>query len=117
MHQEFHRPAEKNVPPRYARHYYDLAMLADSRYKAEALADPALLQLVVEHKQCFFRCGWARYDTARPGTLHLAPAEFRCPGLRTDYNAMRVMFFGEVPGFDDIVSTLVDLEKEFNSHA
>jgi hypothetical protein len=117
LHQEFHRPAEKAVPPRYARHYYDLAMLAGSNYKTEALAERALLESVVKHKQCFFRCGWAHYDTARSGSLRLVPAEIRRPGLRTDYNAMRIMFFGEVPNFDDIVSTLVDLEKEINDIA
>ncbi len=99
---------------RSARHYYDLAMLANSRNRAEALADLELLENVVAHKQCFFRCGWARYDIARPGTLRLAPAENRRPGLRTDYNAMRVMFFGEVPEFKEVVSTLVDLETEIN---
>jgi hypothetical protein len=49
--------------------------------------------------------------------LRLVPAEIRRPGLRTDYNAMRIMFFGEVPNFDDIVSTIVDLEKEINDIA
>jgi hypothetical protein len=31
--------------------------------------------------------------------------------LRKDYEKMNVMFFGEVPSFDDILSGLAELEK------
>jgi hypothetical protein len=34
-----HRPAEKRLPGRYSRHYYDVAMLAQSAIRAEALAN------------------------------------------------------------------------------
>jgi hypothetical protein len=69
LHAEFHRPAEKAMPDRYSRHYYDLAMLAQSPVRAEALADLALLDQVVRHKETFYPSGWARYDLARIGSL------------------------------------------------
>jgi hypothetical protein len=59
LHAEFHRPADKALPDRYSRHYYDVAMLAQGPIRAEALADMALLDQVVIHKQTFYPSGWA----------------------------------------------------------
>ena len=83
LHAEFHRPAEKALPDRYSRHYYDLAMLAQSPVRAEALADLALLDQVVRHKETFYPSGWARYDLARVGSLRLVPPEERRAALET----------------------------------
>jgi len=54
LHQEHHRQEDKELPDRYSRHYYDLAMLAQSKYKSAALEYLELLARVVEHKKCFF---------------------------------------------------------------
>lgn len=69
LHHEVHRPDESVQPPRYSRHYYDLAKLADSEIKSSALADTDLLANVVEFKQRFYPRGWARYDLAKPGSF------------------------------------------------
>lgn len=114
LHQEHHRPEDKNLPDRYSRHYYDLAMLAKSKYKSAALEDLNLLARVVEHKKCFFRCGWANYDQATPGTFRLLPQPSRVADLQRDYSRMLSMFFGDRPLFDDVVSILSDLEIEIN---
>ena len=114
LHAEFYRPPEKPMPDRYSRHYYDLAMLARSPIRAEALADTALLEQVVRHKQTFYPSGWARYDLARAGSLRLVPPRERLAALERDYRSMSVMIFGEPPSFDSIVETLGALEKEIN---
>ena len=75
LHAEFYRPAEMAVPDRYSRHYHDLAMLAQSPVRSEALADLALLDQVVRHKETFYPSGWVRFDLARVGSLRLAPTE------------------------------------------
>ncbi len=36
LHAEFHRPADKALPDRYSRHYYDVALLAQGPIRAEA---------------------------------------------------------------------------------
>jgi hypothetical protein len=54
LHAEFYRPAEKDIPLRYSRHYYDLAMMAASTIRDEALSDIQLLNQVVKHKQTFY---------------------------------------------------------------
>jgi hypothetical protein len=114
LHAEFYRPAEKAMPDRYSRHYYDLAMLAQSPVRGEALADLALLDQVVRHKETFYPSGWARYDLARVGSLRLVPPDERRAALERDYRSMRVMIFGEPPTFDSIIETLAALEKQIN---
>jgi hypothetical protein len=50
LHAEYHRSGAKPLPERYSRHYYDVAMLAESHIRADALADMPLLVQVVRHK-------------------------------------------------------------------
>jgi hypothetical protein len=114
LHQEYHRPMEKSLPARHSRHYYDMAMLARSEHKDTALCDRELLKRVVEHKMAFFRCGWAKYDLAVPGSFRLSPASERLSDLKADYGAMGVMFFGDIPGFDEVLALIGELEGEIN---
>ena len=117
LHAEFHRPKEKATPDRYSRHYYDLAMLAQGKWRNEALADMQLLADVVKHKQTFYPSAWARYDLARPGSLQLVPAEDRKEALEKDYGRMGEMIFGKPPAFGEIMETLKELEQEVNKEA
>lgn len=115
LHHEAHRPAGNVQPPRYSRHYYDLARLATSPIKTAALADTALLAEVVAFKQRFYPRPWARYDLACPGSLRLVPESEVLNMVRTDYVAMANMIFGEVPPFDEIIAALAALEAEINA--
>jgi hypothetical protein len=115
LHHETHRPEENPQPPRYSRHYYDLAKMAQSPIKAQALADAGLLASVVEFKQRFYPRGWARYDLAKPGTLRLVPDGHVLASVRSDYRAMGNMIFGEVPDFDEILAILQRLQEEINA--
>lgn len=99
LHAEYHRPPAKEFPDRYSRHYYDVAMMAEGKIRNDALADMDLLAQVVKHKETFYPSGWARYDLARPGSLHLVPLENRQVALEQDYKKMAVMIFGEAPPF------------------
>ncbi len=114
LHAEFYRPAERPMPDRYSRHYYDTAMLARSPIRAEALGDMALLEQVVRHKETFYPSGWARYDLARAASLRLVPPKERMAALERDYRSMSVMIFGEPPSFQSILDTLAKLEREIN---
>ena len=114
LHAECHRPPHKQLPGRYSRHYYDIAMLAEGSIRADALSDMALLAQVVRHKETFYPSAWAHYDLARPGSLRLLPAEKRVAALERDYRNMNVMIFGEPPAFNKIMETLAALEQEIN---
>ena len=114
LHAEYYRSAEKPLPDRYSRHYYDVSMLAQGPIRADALADGELLERVVRHKETFYPSGWARYDLARVGTLHLLPREDRLEALKRDYRNMGAMIFGEPPAFDSIIEALASLEQDVN---
>jgi len=115
LHAETHRPMDKAMPPRYARHYYDLFRLAQAPVAQAALNDHALRERVVEHKSVFFRSGWARYDLARPPTFCLIPPENRLPTLKKDYQRMEPMFFSTPPPLETILETLANLESRIRS--
>jgi hypothetical protein len=112
LHQQAHSP--KEVPRRYARHYYDLSMLAQSDVVGRALSDSMLLAKVVEFKNRFYHSAGARYDLAVPGTLRLIPDDAKLDELKRDYRDMSVMFFSEPPKWETIVSILRDLEARIN---
>ena len=115
LHREANRPIEKGFPLRYSRHYYDLYCMAASPVKATAFADLELLDRVVRFKEKFYRCPWARYENAEPGTMQLMPPERNLDALKDDYDHMKNMLFGSKPTFTDILSGIENLEKEINS--
>ncbi len=115
LHQEANRPEDKIIPPRYSRHYYDLALMAKSSIKEKALEDLELLKSVVEFKQRFYTSGWAKYEEAKAGTFKLLPPVFRYKELIKDYKAMQNMIFGKQIDFEESISILKKLEKEINS--
>jgi Nucleotidyl transferase AbiEii toxin, Type IV TA system len=114
LHQEAHRDASKPMPPRYSRHYYDLALLAQSTVRQEALADAALLAEVVAFKQRFYPAAWAQYGLAQSGTFKLMPPVKRMRDIEQDFNAMQNMIFDKRLSLQDIMATLSQLEQEIN---
>ena len=117
LHAEVHRPKDKLMPARYARHYHDMARLAESPVAARALADVALRERVVAHKMVYFRVGWARYDLARPASFRLIPPDSRIAALKSDHQAMIPMFFNPPPPIDEVLNTIADLETRIRSLA
>jgi hypothetical protein len=82
-------------------------MLLGTEDGQAAATDFDLLAQVVKHKAVFFRSGWASYDTARPATLRLMPAEARVKDLRADYRDMAPMMFDDKPlPFDKILARI-----------
>lgn len=115
LHQEAHRSVGSDQLSRHSRHYYDLAMMAKSEVKGDAIVDLPQLEAVVEFKKKFYPCNWAQYDMAKPGTLKLIPEAHVLAVVRKDYADMRNMIFGTYPDFDEILATLQSLEDEINA--
>ena len=105
------RPGDNNL---ISRHYYDVAMMAESAEGKKAIADHELLAKVREHKQALFRRGWEKLDEAVPGSVHLVPQETIRDDLKRDYQAMQGMMFGDAPEFDWIIERLAELEAVIN---
>ena len=115
LHAEAHRPIDKPMPARYARHYHDLSRLAESSVAERALADTALRERVVAHKAVYFRSGWARYNLAHPTSFRLLAPESRITALEADHEAMIPMFFNPPPPIAEVLNTLATLENRIRN--
>lgn len=118
LHAEYHRNQKdlnKKMPSHYARHYHDLAKLAQSEVADRALADDELRKRVVEHKSVYFQSAGSRYDLAVPGSFKLVPPPDRIPELEKDHNDMRQMFFNEPPAMAEVLEILQKLEDRINT--
>ncbi|MCU0748701.1 MAG: nucleotidyl transferase AbiEii/AbiGii toxin family protein [Akkermansiaceae bacterium] len=114
LHAEFHRPADRQMKDRHARHYADFASLWRHPPAQAARSRLDLLERVRLHKSRFFSSSWANYATAVPGSLRLVPPAARVEALRADYQAMRQMFLNEPTPFDQVLAILREAETELN---
>ncbi len=114
LHQEANRNKNKQLPPRYSRHYYDLSRMTDTVVEKEAFSDLNLLQEVVAFKKRFYRSPWAQYDNAKPGTFKLSPLTHHLKELEKDYRSMKSMLFGDIPSFEKILRDISKLEIRIN---
>ncbi len=115
LHAEAHRPSDKTLPSRYARHYYDVYRLIEAGFAASALEQEGLLAEVVTFKQKFYPSGWAHYASATFSDLVLQPSAHHIDALKADYEQMQEMLFGDKPSFDDILAALIKLENEVHA--
>jgi hypothetical protein len=113
LHREAHKTDDKNLH-RISRHYYDLYRLGQTPILEQALGQLDLLSEVVNFKMKFYRCPWAKYEEAKPGTLRLLPPNDNLSALKRDYESMQEMLFGSVPSFDEIMEGLNTIEAEIN---
>jgi hypothetical protein len=100
LHQYVHLPADKRIPSRISRHFYDFFRLLNSPIKKKALEESILLERVANHKSIYFASGWANYGTARKGTLKLVPPPHILKELQKDYVQMEPMLFREIPSYE-----------------
>mgnify|MGYP000050334770 FL=1 len=114
LHHEANRPKELGIPKRYARHYYDLVCIAKSPYKDRAFKSSKLLEKVVQFKQKFYPRKWAKYEDSTTETIRLMPDEYRLKEIKEDYENMTEMFFGEYPSFEELMNSVLELEKEIH---
>lgn len=114
LHAEFHRPADRQMKDRHARHYADFAALWRHAPAHAARSRLDLLERVRLHKSRFFSSSWANYATAVPGSLRLIPPAVRVEALRADYEAMQQMFLGDRMSFETVLAILREAETELN---
>lgn len=112
LHCEAHRPLDKQQPIRYSRHYYDLFSLLQTDIKTEALANRELLTSIFQFKHKFYPQGFARYPDAIQGQVNLVPPGARQIELARDYEKMREMIFGNYPSWDEIMTAIIEFERE-----
>lgn len=115
LHEEQFRPAAKPRKRGLSRHYYDLWSLREHGIAAQALADAALFDSVVAHRQVFFRISWVDYGTMARGRIRLVPSGDAMGDWRQDYAAMRdEMFYAEPPSFEAVMQAAQAIESAIN---
>ncbi len=114
LHHEANRPNNLKIPIRYARHYYDMYQIANSKYKDKAFSEVLLLEKVAIFKSKFYPRKWAKYEEATSKKIRLVPDEYRFKEIEEDYNKMKEMFFAKYPSFEEMMIGLKKLEKEIH---
>ncbi len=114
LHKLSNFPETKSLPPRYARHLYDVFCMANSSVKETAFVRKELLEKDIAFKQKFYYAKSAHYETATLATISLIPAEHIMEAVKKDYAAMRNMIYGDYPDFDVILDCLRELEQEIH---
>jgi hypothetical protein len=117
LHAEYHRPADKQTPDRFSRHYADTASLALHPAAKLAIDQHDIRERVVAWKSQFFGSAWANYSLAKPGSFRLVPPADRQQALLRDYVAMRDMYLTEPMSFESVIATLSELESRINQTA
>ncbi len=102
---------------RVSRHYYGLHSLLRSDAGASAIADLDLGTDCIEHARTFFNRPDYDLAAATPGTFTLRPVGVMIDRLARDYDNTKAMIFGDAPDFEDILSSIGELEDNLNSPA
>ena len=114
LHHEANRPDSLDIPKRYARHYYDLYCIGNSKYKDYIFSNIDQLVKVVSFKEKFYSRKWANYESATKEKIRLLPDKYRFKELKEDYENMKEMFFDEYPNFEDLMAGIAKLEDEIH---
>jgi hypothetical protein len=115
LHADNNRP-EPKAGDRLSRHYADVATVLHHEVGRRALSRVDLLPQVARDKHTYFYTGWADYAAAEKGQLRLVPPPRHEKVLRTDYDALREMYYGEILPFDSILERLAELQETVASH-
>ena len=101
---------------RVTRHYYDVHCFVHAEIGAVAVEDGALAADSWRHARIFFGRPDLDLDSAVPGTFALVPTSQMIDRLREDYARMAGMIFGATPSFEDVMTSITDLEQRLNRH-
>lgn len=115
LHKIANFPESKQLPPRYARHLYDVYCMGNSDIKEKAFARKELLKKDVAFKQKFYYAKSAHYETATLQDITLLPPERMHAALKADYASMRNMIYGKMPGFEELLGYLAGLQEEVHN--
>lgn len=100
---------------RMSRHYYDVHRLIGAPVGQEGCRDSALIEDCVRHAKMFFYRSNTGLDQAKRGSFRLRPPDKMLAPLRTDYDAMATMIFGQVPTFEAVLQSVARAEGLLNA--
>ncbi len=100
---------------RLTRHYYDLHRMMEREEGPRAIADRALGAACLGHRLVFFPGRKEQRATGQPGEYRLVPRGGMVQLLRKDYVRMTGMVFGQASGFDEVVASIEEIERQLNT--
>jgi predicted nucleotidyltransferase component of viral defense system len=116
LHEERQRPGSKMRRPRMARHFHDVWRLLEAGIADRALADAALFEQVVAHRQVHFRQNWVDYATMTRAGVAVSPRPDQLDDWRADYAAMQgEMFLEPPPPFDELLAAIALFQTRLNA--
>jgi hypothetical protein len=107
--------ADAELPKQQSRHYYDVAMLANSAVGTELREDLTLLAQAIRYEGLTFPRAGIDYASLSADQLRLAPEDRQLESFRRDYEAMKEMFFTDPPSVDWILEKLRELQDALAS--
>lgn len=112
LHEEFLKPQKLGIRSnRMSRHLYDLSNMAGTEIEQSALADKALYNTLIKHRESYSRLSWVNYETLNPATISFVPPEDIIEIYRQDYQTMKQqMIYGDAPDFDIVIRNLKILQ-------
>jgi len=107
LHEEFQRPHERIRVERLSRHLYDVFQLLKSDFAEKAIGNKELYEIIVTHRQAFFRVGAVNYNLHQPQTINPIPIPEFIDAWEKDYKTMQEqMIYGDSPSFDLMINTI-----------
>jgi hypothetical protein len=108
LHEEFGKPDRSRIRhERMSRHPYDLVMTMDTGVGADALADHALYDHLIRHREQYSRISWVDYTSLSHDTLSFLPPSEVLEKYAADYKDMRDHFiYKDAPPFEEIIRRL-----------
>lgn len=99
---------------RLARHYFDLYFLHRAGATAKAMARADLYPAVVQQRSIYYRYPGVDYEALLVDGFSIIPQGAARDAWHADYDGMQSdMFYGEVPPFEEVLTTLQQFEQEF----
>ena len=98
----------------YARHWYDLIRIFESKYGLDCINDAVAARSTVVFKGWFYSDKLVDYDEAITGQIQIVPSEIMQTAMELDYRAMNSMFESEPYSFETLINKCAKLEKTMN---
>jgi len=115
LHSNAHSPIDRKTQDRPSRHYYDVHQMHINGLSAKAIKEIELMRNVMQFKQLIYPQKWASDDDLLPGSFSLVPPEHMMKDLLADYAEMDEMFFYDAPDWEEIMTSVADIEVKINN--
>jgi hypothetical protein len=115
LHEQHTNPKPVEPANRQSRHLYDLHQLwTAGNLKASITHQDPMFREVMVHRSDFFPYGWVNHREILPGDLQLVPEADRISAWVADFTKMKSMFFGVPPSFEQILTTIRNIQASLS---